>query len=94
MATFNQCSDLPSFDSHDILDSYHFLNSIAKSKVTLSASPCRIVETVYGSPSRHVRFGNGMTLRATSTALLISSEKLMKSGKYSIRKNPTEVLQK
>ncbi|SFM17701.1 hypothetical protein SAMN05421863_10164 [Nitrosomonas communis] len=27
--------------------------SISKSKLTLSASPCRIIDTVCGSPSRH-----------------------------------------
>jgi hypothetical protein len=87
MATFNQCSDLPSLDSHDILDRYHFLNPIAKSKVTLSASPCRIMETVYARLRVMFDLEIGMTLRATSTALLISSEKLMKSGKYSQKSN-------
>ncbi|SFL71947.1 hypothetical protein SAMN05421863_100349 [Nitrosomonas communis] len=28
-------------------------NSIFKSKLTLSASPCRIIDTICGSPSRH-----------------------------------------
>ncbi|WP_177198009.1 hypothetical protein [Nitrosomonas communis] len=28
--------------------------SISKSKLTLSASPCRIIDTVRGPPSRHV----------------------------------------
>ncbi|WP_304053490.1 transposase [Nitrosomonas communis] len=35
------------------IESFYVTYSISKSKLTLSASPCRIIYTVYGSPSRH-----------------------------------------